>query len=191
MTAARALALLLVLVAGAANAGDALLDPGNDQVVRRTFVPSPEQKVGEVRIARRGDARVVQTLLYSKVLSRVIAEIRKKEDANWPPGTPGHDDAVRYGEALSRVQKQIWERMPKDEAVRDRRQTMWIEFVLAPKRAFVAMGAFEMTEAGGEVTVVKREVLEQLDLSRAYVERNMALIEADAFGGEAPGPPAR
>lgn len=186
MTASRAIALGVLLLAAPTNAAeDALLESSSDQVVRRTFVPSPEQRVGEVRIVKRGDAQVVQTLLYSKVLSRVVAEIRKKEDANWPPGAPGHDDAVRYGEALSRVQKAIWGRMPRSEAVGDRRQKLWIEFVLAPKRALVAMGAFEMTEAGGEVKVVKRELLETFEPSREYVARNLRLIEADAFGGKA------
>ena len=184
MTALRTIALLLLVVPlpNTASADDALLDGARDRVVRHAFVPSPEQKVGEVRIVQRGDAQVVQTLLYSKILSRVVSEIRKKEAANWPPDAPGHADAVRYGEALEQVQKQIWERMPRNEAVADRRQKMWIEFVLAPQRALVAIGAFEMEETGGEVKVVKRETLALQEPSREYVERNMRLIEVDAFG---------
>ena len=186
MTGLRAIVLLLFSIATAANADEALLDTVGDRVVRRAFVPSPDQKVGEVRIVRRGDAQVVQTLLYSKILSRVVAEIRKKEAANWPPGAPGHEDAERYGAALARVQEQIWDRMPRSETVRDRRQKMWIEFVLSPQRALVAMGPFEMQEAGGEVKVVKREALVVVEPSRDYVERNMRLIEVDAFGSDAP-----
>jgi hypothetical protein len=163
-----------------------LLDASRDRVVERGFVPSPEQKVGEVRRIRRGDADVVQTLLYSKLLARVVAEIRKKETANWPPDAPGHADAERYGEALAQVQQQIWDRMPRDEAAQDRRQKMWIEFVLAPNRALVAVGAFEMSETGGVVTVTTREPLVVLEPSRDYVERNMRLIEADSFHGAAP-----
>lgn len=184
MTALRAIALLLLSIATAANADDSLLDVANDRIVRRALVPSPEQRVGEVRIVRRGDAQVVQTLLYSKILSRVVSEIRKKEAANWPPGAPGHPDAERYGAALAQVQEQIWDRLPRSEAVRDRRQKMWIEFVLAPQRALVAIGPFEMQEAGGEVKVVKREALVVFEPSRGYVERNMRLIEVDAFGSD-------
>jgi hypothetical protein len=167
----------------AARAQDAaLLDASADKTVHRVFVPSPEQKVGEVRLILRGDANVVQTLLYTKVLSRVVGEIRKKELANWPPERTGHADAVRYVAALVDVQKRIWERMPTDKQIEDRRQRMLIEFVLSPRAAVVMVGAFEMTEAGGEATVVRREPLVTLVLSRDYVKRNMRLIAADSFG---------
>ena len=76
-----------------------LFDASHDELVRQTVVPSPEQKVGAVRLLRRGGYEVVQTLLYTKVLSRVVAEIRKKELASWSDG-PGHDDSQRYMEAL-------------------------------------------------------------------------------------------
>ena len=87
-----------------------LLDATNDRVLERAYVPSASDKVGEVRLIRRGGADVVQTLLYSKILSRVVAEIRKKELANWPQGAPFHDDALRYVAILDRVQKEIWDR---------------------------------------------------------------------------------
>jgi hypothetical protein len=47
--------------------------------------------------------------------------------------------------------------------------------------AFVALGSFEMEEAGGEVRVLRREPLALLDLSPAYVRRNLRLIAADAL----------
>ena len=158
-----------------------LLDAASDQTLRRSFVPSEEQKVGEVRLVRRGKAEVVETLLYSKVLGRVVAEIRKKELANWPPGQPGHDDAQRYVEALETVQKQIWDRMPRTEAVRDRRQKLFVDFVLSADRAVVAIGAFEMSENDGEVRVLRREPLVVFEPSRHYAVRNMRLIAADSF----------
>jgi hypothetical protein len=158
-----------------------LLDAAHDRVVERVFVPSPEEKVGEVRLIRRGDAEVVQTLLYSKVLARVVAEIRKKELANWPEGQPGHDDALRYADMLARVQKQIWDRMPRDEVGTDRRQKMGIEFVLAKRAAFVAVGAIAIDEANGEVRVARFEPIESFVPSRRYVQRNMRLIAADSF----------
>jgi hypothetical protein len=195
MRARPALAAVLLLLAWAAP-GSAdpvvpprlgpLLDPSHDQSVERAYVPKPEEKVGEVRLIRRGDAAVVQTLLYSKVLARVVAEIRKKELANWPEGQPGHDDALRYAATLAGVQKQIWDRMPRDEIGSDRRQKMGIEFVLAKKAAFVAVGAIAIDEKEGEVRVVSFEPIEVLEPSRGYVQRNMRLIAADSFHVEGP-----
>jgi hypothetical protein len=161
-----------------------LFDASHDEVVRQTVVPSPEQKVGEVRLVRRGSYDVVQTLLYTKVLSRVVAEIRKKELAGWPDG-PGHDESLRYVEALESVRRTIWNRMPRDSKTADRRQKLWIEFVLGERTAAVAIGAFEMEDgiddAGGGVRVRTREPLVVLEPSRAYVHRNMRLIAADSF----------
>lgn len=181
------MSLVLLVCATAAQAQDVVparlapwLDASADRRVDRAYVPSPERRVGEVRILRRGDATVVQTLLYSKVLSRVVGEIRKKELANWP----GSPDAASYLEALARVQETIWRRLPRDRRVSDRRQKMWIEFVLAPDAALVALGAFEMEEHDGEVRVVRREPLVVLEPSRDYVSRNQRLIAADSLHGE-------
>jgi len=178
------LLLLTLLVAPNAPAREASGDAAH--VVARAFVPSPEQKLGEVRLIHRADADVVETLLYTKVLSRVIGEIRKKELANWGEGVPGHDDAVRYLELLTRVQQTIWDRLPKDRAVRDRRQKLWIDFTLSPEASRVAVGSFEMDDTGAEVRVLERETLAEADLSRDYVRRNMRLIAADSFGVEGP-----
>ena len=101
---------------------------------------------------RRGDADVVQTLLYSKILARVVAEIRKKELANWPADQPGHEDALRYVEMLAAVQKEIWNRMPRDEIGTDRRQKMGIEFVLSKHGALVNVGALTWSRRPGSCT---------------------------------------
>ena len=163
-----------------------LLDSAADRVLERTYVPTPADKVGEVRLIRRGDADLVQTLLYSKILARVVAEIRKKELANWPEGQPGHEDALRYVGALANVQKQIWNRMPRDEIGTDRRQKMGIEFVLTKNAALVSVGALTMTEEDGEVRVVMIEPIESFEPSRDYAQRNMRLIAADSFHVEGP-----
>lgn len=158
-----------------------LLDATHDRVAQRAFVPSPEQKVGEVRLIRRGDAEVVQTLLYSKLLARVVAEIRKKELANWSAGRPGHEDALRYVAMLDAVQKQIWDRMPRDEVGADRRQKVGIEFVLTKSAALVVVGAIAIDESQGDVRVLRFEPLAAFEPSRGYAQRNMRLIAADSF----------
>ena len=158
----------------------ARLDARADEIVARSYVPSEERRVGEVRLVRRGDANVVQTLLYTKVLSRVVGEIRKKELANWPEG-PGRADALRYVEALDAVQKRVFREISKREPKGDRRQKLWVEFLVAPRTALVAIGSFEIETRGGEVRVVEREPIVVLEASREYVVRNMRLIAADSF----------
>lgn len=180
-------ALLCFACAGVAAADDVVparlapwLDTTPDQVVQRAFVPSPERRVGEVRVLRRGEATVVQTLLHSKLLSRVLGEIRRKERANWP----GDADAERYVAALESAQQTLFRRLPADPRTGDRRQKLWIDFVLAPGVALIGVGAFEMLEADGELRVVRRETLALLEPARAYVARNQRLIVADSFGLE-------
>ena len=71
--------------------------------------------------------------------------------------------------------------MPRTEAVRDRRQKLFVDFVLTADRAVVAIGAFEMSESNGEVRVLRREPLVVFEPSRRYAIRNMRLIAADSF----------
>jgi hypothetical protein len=158
-----------------------LFDAHADRVVASTVVPSPERRVGEVRLLRRGDADVVQTLLSTKVLSRVVGEIRKKEIANWPADRPGYADAVRYLAALEEVRDRLWREIPADDRHADRRQRMLIEFALDARRSAVLLGGFEADAAGGETRVTQRRPMVLLEPERAYVERNMRLIAADSF----------
>jgi hypothetical protein len=153
------------------------LDTRNDQLLQKTFVPNPNQRVGEVRILRRGGATVVETLIYTKVPTRVIGEIRKKELANWP----GSADVAAYLEALSQVQKAVESRLPSEGRGVDRRSKIWIDFVLAPEAAFIAIGPFVSEVKNGELEVVSRETLVVVEPSREYVERNQRLIAADSF----------
>lgn len=186
MRVLRGLLPLLLVAWGAGAAAPAVvpaplapwLDTAHDRVVERALVPSATNRVGEVRVVRRGEATVVQTLLYTKVLSRAVAAIRKKEQANWPQSAA----SARYVDELARAQKQIFSRLPTNERVVDRRQKLWIDFVVAPGGvAFVALGAFELSEANGEITVESREPLAVLELAPDYVRRNALLITADSF----------
>ncbi|MBI3785228.1 MAG: hypothetical protein HY270_17690, partial [Deltaproteobacteria bacterium] len=116
-----------------------------------------------------------------KILKRVIGEIRKKEEANWPASSQHHDDAQRYVEALSKAQEDIWNRLPKFERGADQRQKLLIEFVLSQDAAFIALAEYEMRESGDAVRVTSRRPIALLQPSRAYVENNMRLIAADSF----------
>ena len=178
------MALLPHLAAGQSTVSPpvaALLDASHDQILNRAFVPSPDRRVGEVRLIRRGDANVVQTLLYTKILRRVVGEIRQKELANWPEGREGHADAMRYSDALEAAQQQIWERFPKFERRTDTRQKLLIEFVLSATDAVVTLSEYDMSESHNEVQITSRRPIATLALARAYVRRNMRLIAADSF----------
>jgi hypothetical protein len=156
----------------------ALLDASADRIVARTVVPDEFRKVGEVRLATRGDATVVQTALATKVLSRVVAEIRKKEEANWPADAIGHEDMTRYVEGLERAAAAL----RGERAVGgDRRLQLLIEFVAGPAGAGVLLAGFEGEERSGAITVKSRTPIATLALRRTYVHRNMRLILADSF----------
>jgi len=182
-------ASLLVLLIGLVDARasdrppglpDALLDAGADQVAAQTAVPDAVRKVGEVRLVRRGEATVVQTLLATKVLPRVVGEIRKKEAANWPPDKPGREDMERYVAALERVAAAL--ASARDAGGDgDRRLRLMIEFVATADVAGLVLGSFDGEEVDGKLQPTARRPLETMVLKKTYGFRNMRLILADAF----------
>jgi hypothetical protein len=154
----------------------------------RVVVPSVARPVGEVRVLRRDGADVVQTLLYSRLLKRVVAEIRAREAQGWPEGAHGHDDSLAYVAALERVQERLWQSRPPRDRSEDPRQAMLIEFVLDLQGARVVVGDFTLSgpvSAGAVLPVGELRAMETLALSRAYVARNMRRIVADSFGDDA------
>jgi len=151
-------------------------------VVARAYVPAPDRRVGEVRVVRRQDAVIVQTLLYARVLGRVVGEIRKKEAASWPDGTPEHAAMERYVARLTAAADRVWrERLPESDQRSDRRLPLFIEFTRAPLATSVTLGTFTIPDHDRDVEVREPRVYEVLTLASSYVERNMRLIVADAF----------
>ena len=182
-----AAALFAAAGAGAAGAADrrgALLDGGRDEIVRRAFVPSAEDPHGEVRLVRRGDAAVMQTVLASRVLKRVVGEIRKKENAIWPPGSEGRADSARYVAALSKAREEVERRFRQKGATArgDRRRCLMIEFVLSRDASFVLLSEPEVVEGDEGFRVVGNRGIQALDLSRLYVRGNLRAIAMDALG---------
>ncbi len=159
----------------------AFLDVSHDVVVERAFVPSAQRPQGEVRIVRRGGRVVVQTLLYTRVLKRVLAAIHEKERRNWPSGVPGHTDMERYVAALEEFRRGAAGSPERVGADVDPRVLALIEFVDAPGTPFVAIGGFHIEGKDEAIRVRGRAAPVVLDLSAAYVRRNMRLIVADAF----------
>ena len=143
----------------------------------RTLVPDTTRRQGEVRLVTRGDATVVQTLLATKVLRRAVAEIRRKEERNWPDGAPGHEDMVRYCDALGAAADGI-EAAAGDD---DRRRHVLIEFLAAADRGGVVVGEFQGDEVDGKLTPTKARTIATVPVGRDYLLRNMRLILADSF----------
>jgi hypothetical protein len=183
-TPAFGLLLVAALVfAGSAVAADVarLLDASADRVVAFTPVPDAARKVGETRLVARGDAVVVQTLLSTKLLSRVVAEIREKEERNWPEERSGVEGRRAYVEALVAAREALDKRSPGPDWT-DRRQRLLVEFAADATGSAVVIGTFDAMPATGEPGPRVREVLATLDPPRAYVLRNIRLVVADSFG---------
>ena len=172
--------LVAAAVAGAAASAPTVpTDAAADRVVKRTDVPDATRKVGEVRLVQRGDAIVVQTLLATKVIARVLAEIRKKETANWPADRQGHDDMERYLTAIDESAETL--RGERDAGDGDRRVRLVIELVATKDAQGLVLATFAGGETGGFLAPTDRRVLETVALGRPYVVRNMRLILADSF----------
>lgn len=172
-------ALLAAAPAIAANPSRCL-DASADRIVASTPVPDAVRKVGEVRLVARGDAVVVQTLLSTKLLSRVVAEIRVKEEKNWPDPGPGADGRRSYAEALAAARETLDKRSPGPDWT-DRRQRLLIEFCADAGGSAVIVGTFGDMPVFGEAALRAREVFATLDPPREYVLRNQRLIVADSF----------
>lgn len=174
-----ATAALVLLLAVRPSGATALppLDPATDRVVTRAVVPDQVRRQGEVRLVTRGDATVVQTLLATKVLGRVVAEIRRKEERNWPSGGSGHDDMRRYVEAVGAAAAELEVAAGDD----DRRLHLLIELIATADGGGIVVGEFTGDEVDGALQPRSTRPIVTLAVGREYLLRNMRLILADAF----------
>lgn len=164
------------LLAAAVAAPLPALDPTLDRVHARHVVPNAVRRQGEVRLVERGEATVVQTLLATRVLARAVAEIRKKEERNWPPDRPGHEDAHRYVAALETATGTL-EAAAGDD---DRRLHLLIEFVATADGGGVTIGEW-VPDPDDEDEPLSARPIATVAVGRDYLLRNMRLILADAF----------
>lgn len=172
-----ATAIVCALACARALAAPAIpaFDAATDRVVKRRIVPNDVRHQGEVRLVTRGDAVVVQTLLATRVLRRAVAEIRRKEERNWPVGAPGRDDMVRYVDALAAAADGL------EAAHPDEPKRLLIEFVATAAGGGVVIGEFEGDEAGGVLHPTTARTIATPAVGRDYLLRNMRLILADAL----------
>ncbi len=150
-------------------------DRSADVVVDRAPVPSAWFRVGEVRIVRRGDTDVVQTILRTRYLARVAARIVEKDRSNWPPGSSGRTDSDRYVEALERAAADVL------RAERQDVPSLLIEFARGPGVSAVVFAEPRVVRDADGLHVSDARTLAVLRPSEAYVERDMILIVSDSF----------
>jgi hypothetical protein len=167
---------------GRAGELSALLDASRDEVVRSATVPSALFPQAEVRLIRRGGSAVMQTVIVSRLLKRVVGQIRKKETSFWPPERKGHEDAARYVDAMERSYRTVEGRFRKKGIRGDRRRKMLIEFILSWETAIVAFLDPDIEGDFGGFRIGRRDILEILPLSRHYVRGNMHEIAMDSLG---------
>lgn len=158
-----------------------LLDGSRDRIVRSAYVPSEDQPQGEVRLIRRGSAVVMQTVLYSIYLKRVVAEIRRKERALWPATRQGRADSVRYADALAAASRRIEQRFRQREKRQDRHRKLLIEFILSEGAALVALYEPDVEKGEEHLLVKAKRPVVLLELSRAYVRGDIHEIAWDAL----------
>ena len=197
------LALLLfgALTATAANAplaGSPALEGGGadtpakatagsgDRVLARTYLPSPERVHGELVLARRGTALVMETLLYSESLRRGADRIRKKELYQWPADRPGAADSTRYLQGLDQAKRHVLARFEHaaagDEgAARDPKPRLLIEFALDGTRAQVVFYDVEVEATKGGFVVSHRRPIVTVDASPSYVGRAIRIQAEEGF----------
>ena len=156
-------------------------------LIRRAPVPVDPPYQGEVRLLRRNSTLVVQTILNSKVMHRVVGAIQRNELRDWPQNREGSMDSRRYTEELAlafqTVQDRAKERQKTGE--RDRYLQLMIEFVLEEQRGYVALYLPTLTQQNDRLVLQKKELLKKLPVSRNYLRKNMQSIVEENFQLEA------
>ncbi len=171
--------ILIALLCAAPAAADNMFDPSNGTIVERATVPPGEKRVqGEVRLVDRDGHLVVQTVLYSKVLKRILGRIIEKEQANWPAAPDG---SLAYRNSLDETVTMVVE-APRGVG-NSRQRGVLIEFFVWNEKGFVVISGASIDERSDEFLRVRRlsAPTNTLELSVDYVQENMALILADSF----------
>jgi len=182
LAASVALAFALTIAPIAAAGESPAVD---ERVYARTAVPDEARKIGEVRLVERGSTTLVQTVIATRVITRAVAEIRQKEERNWPPERVGHADMERYVTALERAATTLRQELPPADARSiddaERRVRLLIELRADSSRTEIVIAEFQVRDASAPYDPTVSRVFANLALSRAYVLENMRLILADAF----------
>ena len=160
-----------------------LLDSSKDRIVRSAFVPSARNVHGEIRLIRRGDAWVLQTVIQSPQLRRGVQRMHKKEIYSWPEGEPGHQDSKRYLEDLEAAKDHVIAEFERRDDRSQRAQQLLIELILSADEALWAFSEIETGHEGSELVILEREEIAVRDASRGYLRRAFRLQAEEGFDG--------
>ena len=153
-----------------------------ERLIRAEVVPQSQSPHGEVRLLLRGDVIVVQTLLYSKVLKKVLAAIERKETRFWNEENAGLVDSQRYVEALYQSFEEIWKCFKERENRDERRQAMLIELSVSEKSAQVGIFAPALAGEPGALQLLNWQPLDSFRVSRRYAIGSIFEISRDSLG---------
>ncbi|MCX8071295.1 MAG: hypothetical protein N3C12_02420 [Candidatus Binatia bacterium] len=170
----------LLICASAAVAVIADATTTTERIVHRCPIVAADATIGEVRLLLRNGSTVVQTLLQTVLMKRVVAEIRKKEESNWPAERPGANSARHYVSALERVQQRLWRQRTRNTRGPNPPQRLAIEFVSGPGGSWVELATFTAQGNPPNFEIETLTPLERLSLEPAYIAENLRLILLDA-----------
>ena len=159
-----------------------MLDEQGDVILQRAVVPSTEKPQGEVQLIRRGKFLVVQTLLASSVLKRVISVIDDKEQRNWPETRDGYLASRQYRDELFRASEQAWEIFRQRKNIAETRQFLAIEFIVGPDRDIIALSAPTIDGDYGNMRLTAKQLLKVWRSQDQFVRGNIIEIIQDSFG---------
>jgi hypothetical protein len=159
-----------------------MLDERGDVILQRAVVPSAGKPQGEVQLIRRGKFLVVQTLLASSVLKRVISVIDDKEQRNWPETRDGYLASRQYRDELFRASEQAWEIFRQRKNIAETRQFLAIEFIVGPDRDIIALSAPTIDGDYGNMRLTAKQLLKVWPSQDQFVRGNIIEIIQDSFG---------
>ena len=157
------------------------LEHESDVIDTRKPVPSKEKPQGELRLVSRGEARVIQTLIFSRFPSRFLKAMKKIEAIAWPIEMIGKGDSNLYMTGVELAIGYANTQYPFRKNKEDKRKKLLMELVYSPKHCFAAFYLFELDDSKDVPTVATRELFSLVPLSSQYVKREQVLILEDAF----------
>jgi hypothetical protein len=158
-----------------------------EMILRRAWIPSAERPQGEIRLVERSGVPVIEVLLHTRVLKRVVARIRDKEKAAWPDGREGAESSRRYLEALDQSAADVRRAhaptpTEKGQPPPSPKLGLLIEIGAAGERGFAAFSDVDVVEGKDGLEVRRVRPLRRLDQPVAWAKRTVELIRAEHFG---------
>lgn len=124
---------------------------------------------------------MLQTLIHSKILKRVLSRIIRKEKYFWQ-GKAEQNDSQRYIAALKKSYSAVWTHFKARQDRDERYQELLIEFGLSQQKSWLQMSRPRLKGQPGEFILVTQDPLQGLEPSRAYMIGSLFEISRDALG---------